>query len=105
MSLRDRSTEDVTPTLLGQEPLREPKAFGLTGRCVAGDPAVSERRALPVIAKPPAYVNAHEAAAGPLPKTARCQRRVEYSALPALSTSQAPKHYDDFRAVISADAT
>jgi len=34
-------------TLLGREPLREEKAFGLMGRWVAGDPAVSERRALP----------------------------------------------------------
>jgi hypothetical protein len=34
-------------TLLGREPLREAKAFGLTGRWVAGDPAVSERPALP----------------------------------------------------------
>jgi hypothetical protein len=34
-------------TLLGRKPLREAKAFGLTGRWVAGGPAVSERRALP----------------------------------------------------------
>src|SRR5258708_22117039 len=34
-------------TLLGREPLLEAKALGLTGRWFAGDPAVSERRALP----------------------------------------------------------
>jgi hypothetical protein len=34
-------------TLLGREPSRAAKAFGLTGRWVAVDPAVSERRALP----------------------------------------------------------
>src|SRR5258708_21757695 len=33
-------------TLLGREPLREAKAFGQMGRWFAGDPAVSERRAL-----------------------------------------------------------
>jgi len=34
-------------TLIGREPLREAKAFDLMGLWVAGDPAVSERRALP----------------------------------------------------------
>jgi hypothetical protein len=34
-------------TLLGREPSRAAKAFALTGRSVAVDPAVSERRALP----------------------------------------------------------
>jgi len=33
--------------LLGREPSREAKAFGLAGRWVAVDPAVSERHALP----------------------------------------------------------
>jgi hypothetical protein len=33
--------------VLGREPSREAKAFGLRGEWVAGDPAVSERRALP----------------------------------------------------------
>ena len=33
--------------MLGRESLREAKAFGLTGRWVAGDSVVSERRALP----------------------------------------------------------
>jgi len=36
-------------TLLGREPLLEAKALGLTERWFAGDPAVSERRALPAL--------------------------------------------------------
>jgi len=35
-------------TLLGREPLRKAKEFGLTVQWVAADPAVSERRALPL---------------------------------------------------------
>jgi hypothetical protein len=45
-SLRDRRTEHI-PTPVRPRTLPESRALGLTGRWVTGDPAVSERRALP----------------------------------------------------------